>query len=86
MALFPSFIPWSNQRQTIPYLFLGTENPPIPANTYNGVVITICLLSIVSSVLLPTGQKTFVLCQSSLTRSYNNLGRLCTNVNTLYGL
>ena len=38
MVLFPSWIPWSHPRQTIPSLLQYTTNLPILTSTYSGIV------------------------------------------------
>ena len=55
MVLFPSWIPWSHPRQTIPHLLQYTANPPTLTSTFSGIAITIYLLSTVSLVPLPIG-------------------------------
>ena len=55
MELFPSWIPWSHPRQTIPYLLQSTASPPVLTSTYSGITIIIKLLSTVSLVSLPIG-------------------------------
>ena len=86
MALFPSLIPWSSQKQTIPYLFLYIENPPILTSPYSGIAIIIYLLSTVSLVPLPIGQKQSALDLTFLIRKYNTFGKLYPSVITLGGL
>ena len=73
MTLFLSLISWLNQRQITSYQVLSTENPTILTSMYSGIVTVIWLLSIVSSVPLPTGQKQFVLVQSFLIRKLQHL-------------
>ena len=75
-GLFLSWIPCSNPRQTIPFPLQFTTNPPILTSTYSGIVITICLLSTVSLVPLPIGQKQCAPHHSFLMRSWNTSGRL----------
>ena len=58
------------------YLLLCTGNPPTLTNTYSEIVTIILLLSIVLLVPLHTGQKLFVLGQSSSIRKYSILERL----------
>ena len=77
----PFFTPWSCQRQTIPYLFLYIENPPILTSTCSHHNL-VAKYSVIGTLTYRAKQS--VLDLSSVIRKYNTLGKLYPSVNTIY--